>query len=151
MATPPTSPYAVAATGLKDIIETEFAAEAWTAQHDHLHESLGRERVEIGISPVRDVARGPQMDTYIKVQVYLLWEKEISPDTVVNPIPITEYAARLWTALGRKQVTQPGTRATWYYKLESVEYPHDPTGNKTRFEMLVKAVGENTELTTQLD
>ena len=40
-----------------------------------------------------------------------------------------------------------GTTTLWYMTVTSVDYPKDPTGNKSRFEATVRAYGQNTALT----
>lgn len=139
------SAYEVAATGIKAIFDAEFAAEQFTAVHDCLHESLGQRRVEVGISPIRKVKMPNNQaaeQTFIWIQFYGLWKREIDPATAVNPFPIAEYAERLERALEAAQASQPGSDAVWYYQVDSVEFPRDPTGNRSRFEMTVRAFGD---------
>lgn len=143
---PVIDPYAVAATALKAIIDDEFSTESYTAIHDRLHESLGTRRTEIGISPLRwtPMPRNRNVrDTYIFVQFYDRWDKEIDPAQTVNPTRITGYAARFEEAVQRQQATDPGTGDVWYFDVDEVTFPEDPTGNKTRFEAVIHARGNN--------
>lgn len=142
-------PYHVAATALKSIIDAEFTDRSLTAIHDKLHESLGYRRAEVGVSPVRE-APMPGNEVvglmYILVQWYDLWDKEINNEQQVNPFPITEMADRFRRAVERYSATTPGSTEVWYFKVTEINYPDDPTGNKTRFEATVQAYGQNTGL-----
>lgn len=145
----PDSPYFAVATSLKTIIEAEFAPESFTAIFDNLHESLGRNRVDIGISPVEDTVRGNNnivQETYVEVKFYDLWTQEISPDTVVNPTRITDFAERFRKKVKSTRATQPHTGQVWYFDVQRIQYPNDPTGNKTRFVALIRAIGNNSGL-----
>lgn len=142
--------FAQIAAALQDIIADEFSAEGFTARLDHLHESLGRQRVDIGISPEDDFMAANNrnvQNTIVKVQFYDQWKQEISPDTVVDPTRITGFAERFKAAIrdsdGR---TDPATGECWFFELERISYPKDPTGNKTRFEAYLKGWGNNAAL-----
>jgi hypothetical protein len=146
---PAASPYEVVATALKTIIDTEFAPEGFTAIHDNLHESLGRERVAIGIAPVEDEVTDRNnvvQETLLEVKFYLVWKPEISPETQVNPFQIAEYAQRFRDACRQARNATPGTDMMWFYDVQRVQYPNDPTGNKTRFVATVRALGNNAGL-----
>lgn len=139
-------PYEVAATAIKGIIDTEFTAEGFTATHDCLHESLGFRRTMIGISPIRRLKHpNDQMiaHTMIFIQFYDVWKKEIDPEQQVNPFRVAGFQHRLEVALERAQATVAATDEVWYFLPESTEFPRDPTGNKTRFEMTVRCYGDS--------
>lgn len=139
-------PYEQVALALKTIIDTEFAPENVTAIHDRLHESLGVDAVWVGISPDswRPKARDRNsLETYVLVQYYDIWDKEVNPEQQVNPIKITNLASRFMSAVQSQQANDPGTDDLWYFDVESVDFPNDPTGNKTRFHAVVRAHGQN--------
>lgn len=143
------SPYEVVAIALKDVIDTEFAAEKVVAVHDNLHEALGQKRMAAGIAPVEDVVNQRNavvQETWAEVKFYDIWKKEISPDTVVNPLKITAYAERFRNALRAARVLDPGTGQLWYFDVTRIQYPNDPTGNKSRFVATVRAYGNNSGL-----
>lgn len=143
------SQYETAALSIQQIIETEFATENFKAIHDHLHESMGQKRVSIGISPIRKtpMPRNQAVNQlFVKVQFYDIWKREINPETQVNPFRITGFEERLSNALERAQATVTGTNDVWYFRVQNSEFPHDPTGNKTRFEMTVTVFGDNAGL-----
>ena len=143
------SPFSVAALAIKTSFDLEFAPEGFVMIYDKLHESLGRERVEVGVAPTEDVVserNGVVQETWLEIRFYGLWKQEISPTTQVDPTQITEYAERLRDALRRTRATDPGTDQVWYFDVRRTIYPDDPTGNKTRFHMLVRALGNNAGL-----
>lgn len=148
------SAFETVATAVKAIFEAEFLAEGLTMIPDRLHESLGRYRVDVGISPIDE---GPTMrdrlvqETFCEIQFYDLWTDEISPDTQVNPFKITAYAERLRDALRRARATDPGTGQVWFFDVDRTTYQNDPTGNKTRFHMRIRAFGNNSDLIETTD
>jgi hypothetical protein len=149
MAPPTTSAYLTVATALQQIVATEFAAEGFTAIRDNLHESLGRHRTDIGIAPVDDFPRdndAVMKETIVEIRFYDLWTQEISPDTVVDPARITGFARRLENAIRLSNATDPGTDEVWFFDARRVTFPNDPTGNKTRFHMTIRAFGNNAGL-----
>lgn len=147
---PTTDPFTLIATALKQIIETEFAAEAFTVVFDNLHESLGRTRVDIGVAPIADEVRASNkvvQETSVELKFYDLWPQQISPETVVNPSRITGFAHRFREALrNARGFTDPQTGEVWFFSLERIAYPNDPTGNKTRFVATIRGLGNNNAL-----
>lgn len=144
---PLVDPYAEIAAGIKLIIDGEFAAEGYTAMHDRLHESVGYEGTRIGISPEDQIPqRGNELvlDTRVLVQFYGKFDLEVDNNQKVDPRTVTGYAARFRHALYSSAAQ--GTNGLWYFKLDSITYPRDPTGNKSRFEALVLAKGDNAGL-----
>lgn len=142
-----TSAYATAANNLKTIIDAEFAADGFSAIHDDIHESLGWNGVRIGISPIRDVPNAGNKlmkETWLEVKFYGLWVKEITPETVVDPRVITEYAERFMRAI--EAAARVTTDVMWYYNIEEIAYPRDPNGNRSRFVATIRAWGNNTSL-----
>jgi len=142
--------YASAATELKTIVDTEFGGDGWTAAHDKLHPSMGSDGRVAGISPIsqRPSQRNNSVkETLILVQIYDYWSKTINPYDQVNPLIISNIADRFERALERWQNTSTKTTDVWYFMVENVDYPEDPTGNKSRIEVTVKVVGDNTALT----
>jgi hypothetical protein len=143
------SAFETTATALKQIIDTEFAPEGITAIFDNLHESLGRTRVSVGIAPLEDVPKSDNAlvnETWVEVKFYDLWKTEITPETVVNPVKITGYAERFRDACRRSQATDPHTGMVWFFDIRRIQYPNDPTGNKSRFVATIRAFGNNSGL-----
>lgn len=140
-------PYLIISTALKQILDAEFAPAV--AVHDNLHESLGYQRAEIGIAPLRDVPRSSSMimqETWVEVKYYDLWDPQINNEQSVNPQIITAKAHRFREALRTEQVTFEGSPDVWFFDLTNIEYPNDPTGNKTRFVATIRAFGDNAAL-----
>lgn len=143
------SPFEAVASAIIGVFNTEFAAEQFTMIPDELHESLGRKRVDVGIAPVEDLVQasnGIVQETWVEIKFYDRWKQEISPDTQINPYIITGYADRLRNALRVARIQDPGTDQVWFFEVRRVQYPRDPTGNKSRFIMTVRALGSNSNL-----
>lgn len=138
------SPYVIAATALKTIIDTKFSADGLVAVHDHLHESVGWDGNYVGISPDLERPETGSMaalGVYLKVQFYMKWEKQIDPFQKVDPFPIARLAQRFREGCRDSSLTYSGE--FWFFQVLNITYPHDPTGNKTRFEASIKAWGNN--------
>lgn len=144
-------PYAIAATALKTIIDTEFEAERIVAVHDRVHDSLGHDGIYVGIAPVREAPTANNravQETWIEIRFFDLWDKMIDPEQEVDPFPIAGRAERLRRAI--KSAVTEGIVTTsgemWFMHVDRVDYPDDPTGNKSRFVMIVRAWGNNSAL-----
>jgi hypothetical protein len=137
------------ATAIIGVFNAEFSPEGWVMIPDNLHASLGRTRVDVGIAPVEDVPMSNNnvvQETWAEVKFYGLWKQEIKPDTMVNPFIVTAYAERFRTALRNATVHSPGTGQMWFFDVRGVKYPNDPTGNRSRFVMTIRAYGNNSAL-----
>lgn len=147
MPTTAPDPYEIISNALEAIITDEFEEERFPVVHDRLHESVGHSGTRIGIS-IED--QTPQLgnqlvlDTDVLIQFYGKWDKEIDPNQKVDPRKVSMYAHRLRTALSSRGVQ--ASDAIWFFNIMSTSYPSDPTGNKTRFELLVRAKGDNSGL-----
>lgn len=142
-------PYQVVATGLKTIIDDEFEPEGVVAIHDNIHESLGVDRITVGIAPVRETPRTGStliQETWVEVRFYDLWEKRVDPAQTVNPFRITAFAHRFRQAIQNQRASYEGSPEIWYFDVTNIEYPNDPTGNKTRFVATIRAYGDNAAL-----
>lgn len=131
------------------VFNAEFAPEGFIMIPDKLHPSLGRNSVAVGVSPTEDIASVRNrlvQETWALVQFYNFWTDEIDPETLVNPYVITAYAERFRDALRRASAQDPGTGQLWYFDVDRITYPDDPTGNKTRFEATIRAFGNNSNL-----
>lgn len=147
VSTPVTSPLTEARAAIKAIMEAEFAAEAFPVRDDHIHESLGHEGTVIGISPIRSILFPGDANTRqheVKVQFYGRWKKEIDAETRVDPVTVETYAERFLRAIQSTDVV--GSQRVWYFMVTELTFPHDPTGNKTRFEATVVSYGDNSSI-----
>lgn len=132
---------------LNGLLATEYAPEGYSILSDKLDESLGNNGTRIGTSTNRELPQSGQelvMNIELLVQFYGKWKELIDPNMRVDPAAIENYAERFKRAIQ----TTPGPQndRVWYYKLLELRYPDDPTGNKTRFEALLLAYGNNTSL-----
>lgn len=143
------SAFSITATALKTIIDAEFEPENITAIFDNLHEALGRFAVAVGIAPIEDVVQNSNavvQETWVEVKFYDLWTDEVDPGTIIDPTKITDYAERFRDACRRSQATDPRTGMVWYFDVRRIQYPNDPTGNKSRFVATIRAFGNNAGL-----
>lgn len=140
-----TSQYEEISALLKAVIDTEFAPEGIAARHDNVHESLGHKYPVVGIAPVRDTPMLNNMatlETWVEVRFFDKYNREINPEQAVDPRTITNTAERLRRAIqGTNHL--PGTSRSWFMNVVDISYPDDPTGNKSRFVMTIRAFGQN--------
>lgn len=140
--------YSIVAEALVSTIEQTFVNEGFTILHDHLHESVGHKGTRIGVSPIDQMPQAGNMhvmDTEVLIQFYGKYDKSVvDPDQRVDPRKITGYAARLRSVIERANIQSSGD--FWYLNVVRTDYPADPLGNKTRFEMRVRAKGANSGL-----
>ena len=146
-------PYKIAADKLAELIATEFAAEGVTPLHDKLHESLGNDGIEVAISPIGirpTIKDNATLETTLLVQFYNIYDREIDPYQQVDPRDVSMFFARFHYALETYQDSNAGNEQVWYFLLSSVDFPDDPTGNKSRFEARVQAFGANQGLVARM-
>lgn len=139
------SSYSIAANALAAICTATFPT--IPVVHDKVHEAVGYNGPRIGITPIREPMNTRDKlvkETWIEIRYMGRWDKEVTPDQQVDPRVITEQAALLLTAIRNTDVTVSGDM--WYFNVELIDYPDDPTGNKTRFFMTLRAWGNNTSL-----
>lgn len=143
-----TSPFEAAAAAIQAIIAVEFAVEGFTAILDDIHESVGWNGPRIGIAPMYDIPKPDGyivQETWIQLQFFNSWVKDINPDQTVDPSIIANFAER-FRRRARTTSFNVGTQEVWYFNIERVDYPRDPTGNKTRFVATIRAFGQNAGL-----
>lgn len=141
------SAYAEIADALAAIITLEFEPEKFVPVHDRLHESVGHDRTRIGISLDSQVPQTDNMlvlDTTVLVQFYGRYKLDVDPDQKVDPRLVAARGERLMAAIRDHQAVP--TNSFWYFNLSGIDYPSDPTGNKTRFEATVVAKAANPAL-----
>lgn len=150
---PVTSPYVQVAEALETIIEAEFDDKSLVVQHDNIHESLGYEGTVVGVAPEDETpttGRMIQQEIRVRVKFYDYWVKEIDNHTQVDPRVIAGYAERFRRACYAQHASVTGTELVWFFDVITVTYPNDPTGNKSRFEAVVRAFGQNSGLVETL-
>lgn len=145
---PATPPETQAREAMIALLGTEFAPEQFPVRDDKLHASLGSKATTLGVYCARTIS-SPR-DRYVSeievvVQFYARYDLRVDPEQTVSPKPIEAFAERFRQAL-QAGSSDPNTGSVWYFTLERIDYPDDPTGNKTRFEAYLRARGNNTAL-----
>lgn len=131
---PVTATATEARQALMAIADAEFAPEGFVTEDDWLHPSLGHEGTRLACYPEAQAFSRSEalvMDTEIHFQFFDYYDRQIDPEQAVSPVQIEQYAERFIRALQRNN--SPSTDHLWYFNLVDIEYPRDPTGNKTRF------------------
>lgn len=141
------APETVAREALLEALRIEFAAEQFIIKDDKLHPSLGDSRTVVGVYPERSVSNA--QDKFVTqfelvVQFYAKYDLEVDREQSVSPSTIESYAERFRRSI--RTGVDPKTGAVWYFDLQRINYPDDPTGNKTRFEAFMTARGNNSAL-----
>lgn len=132
-------------TYIKTVVEDEFSTEGWTVEADKIGRSAGMDgETHVAASPVRareNERVAIRLDIEVLLQVYLPYSATPDETIVVDPGVIEGYANRLRTALAPS-----GAMATdnlWGLRVTDVDFPDDPTGNKTRLEATIAGFADN--------
>jgi hypothetical protein len=130
---------------VKDVVEAEFTAEGFEVADDKLGRSAGKDgEAVLAVYPERtgeDTRNVAYLEVQVVLQLYLAYEPVPDENIVVNPGVIEGYADRLREAF-RTQSTGTGSDF-WFLRLRRIEFPDDPTGNKSRLEAYISGWGEN--------
>lgn len=138
-------PETTARNRIINILETEFAADGLKVRSDKLNGSLGDTGHVAGVSP--NVAASQRnnelvLQQEILVQVFHRYRADIDPEQKVDPSIIEAWADRFRRACKTQSaIADPDC---WFFNVSRIEYPDDPTGNKTRFNAYVTVYGNNT-------
>jgi hypothetical protein len=128
-----------------DIVEDEFSAEVLTVANDKLTRAAGRSGVtEAAVYPEAEYERpGRVIELVVPVvlQIYLPYDAEPDETIVVDPTIIEGYGERLRTAF--KTQSSGNTADMWFLRLTRIDYPDDPTGNKSRLEAQIEGHASN--------
>jgi hypothetical protein len=141
------APETTARKALITALEAEFAADQFPVKDDKLHASIGDSRTMIGVYPERSTAAANDkfVNQYeIVVQFYGKYTLEVDREQAVSPSVIETQAERFRQSI--RSGVDPKTGSVWYFDLNRIVYPDDPTGNKTRFEAFIVARGNNSAL-----
>lgn len=133
---------------IQDTIASVYSAESYTAGTDKFGRSKGmnEDHDAAFISVTADWARERPgkayiLDVSLTVQFYLGFDAQPDENITRDATVIQAFAGRLRDAFGGQGASvQVGD--AWYLRLTGIDYPPDPTGNKTRFEATF--VGEAT-------
>lgn len=128
------------------IADAEFTPEGLVTEFDRLGRSAGFDgRDRMAVSVERAAERAGQvmvLEPEATLQLYLSYDATPDSTIAVDPRVIAAYADRLRAAF--RQNSSGTTGDLWYVRLTRVEYPDDPTGNKSRLEATILANGNNT-------
>jgi hypothetical protein len=127
------------------IVNAEFTAEGFTAADDKLLRAAGSDGANhLAVSPERaeeDSRNVGRLVVTVLLQLYLAFDPKPDPDRVVDPTVIEGYADRLRVAFRTQSSGYTGD--FWFLRLKRVEYPDDPTGNKSRLEAYIEGDADN--------
>lgn len=143
------SPMTAARARVKEIVEAVYSTEGWTAGDDRFGRSKGKDlatdQAAISVTPDYERERPAKaylLDLGITVQFYLGFAAEPDENIERDSTVIEGYADRFRAAFAGAGARVDDGDA-WYLRLTSIEYPVDPTGNKTRFEALITGEATN--------
>lgn len=139
------STYIIAANALEALLTATFPGV--TVVHDKVHEAIGFKGPRIGIAPTREIPNARNklmMEAWIEVRYMDVWDRKVDPAQKVDPRLIAAKAQTLMEAIQSTTVTASGSM--WFFNVEMVNYPDDPTANKTRFYMTLRAWGNNASM-----
>lgn len=148
-----TAPETAIRQELIEVLTTEFTVEGFEFRDDKLHEAIGYKlkpgEAVGGVYPERAQGRPNQVlvqETFVVVQLFGYWKREIDPQTAASPTPVEEWAERIRRATYAAQ-SLPAASNRWFYEVQEVRYPLDPTGNITRLLAIVRAYSDNNGVT----
>lgn len=145
-----TAPETALRSRLLSILKVEFTAEGVDWRNDKIHDSLGWEGPPVGgVYPNvggEQFNQGLVQDTTVTIQLFNTWKREVNPNETVAPDKIEEWAERIRRAVRADGDGAPGTDHLWYYRVLRIEFPDDPTGNKTRLLATVQGSSTNSGL-----
>lgn len=130
---------------LVTILTNEFGGDGLKVYSDKLTRALGDDGHYAGVSPnssqeaTNDVLT---LNMEFLVQVYRRYDPQIDYKQRVDPTTIESWADRFRVACKTQDdINQP---EAWYFRIVRIDFPDDPTGNKTRFVATIRCFGNNT-------
>lgn len=134
---------------VKARVESEFTAEGFEVADDKLTRAAGKDgEAELAVYPEttnNDYARANVLEVRVVLQLYLAYTAEPDENIVVDPTVIEEHADRLRRAFAGPDGIG-ASRDFWFLVIERIEFPDDPTGNKSRLEAHFLAKCDNPAL-----
>lgn len=140
---------ASAATSVRErvieIVEDEFSDEGIIVANDKLPRAAGKDGVTVAAvypeSEYEKPNRVIELVVPVVLQMYLAYSAEPDETIVVDPTIIEGYADRLRSAFQTQSSNNTGDM--WFLRLTRIDYPDDPTGNKSRLEAQIEGHGNN--------
>lgn len=140
------APETVIAEQAKAIFDSEFTTEGFVAAHDKLLRAAGMDgeaHAAVSVNNARaDNRVASQLNVEVLIQLYLGFDPNPDPNRVVDPRVIQGYGDRLRAAFD-PQATSGTTSDMWYFTVRDIDYPDDPTGNKSRLEATLIGYADN--------
>jgi hypothetical protein len=130
---------------VKEIVEDVFSAASWTVEYDRLPRAAGHKgKDELAVFPEAARERPGRVEELVApvvLQIYPAYEAEIDEHQQVDPRIIVRVADELRDAF--KDASGGDNTDLWFLRLTRIEYPDDPTGNKSRLEAYIEGHGQN--------
>jgi hypothetical protein len=130
---------------VKEVVEAEFAAEGYVVEDDKLPRAAGRDgAARLAVYPDRErqsFRDANVLDIAVVLQVYLPYTAEPDETIAYDPGLIEAVADRLRRAFQTE--SDGATEDFWFLHLTDIEYPDDPTGNRSRLEATFSACATN--------
>jgi hypothetical protein len=130
---------------VKEIVEATFVAADWTVEYDKLPRAAGHEGTDrLAVYPEAEREKPGQVEVLIApvvLQIYPAYVADIDEHQQVDPRIIVRVGEELRDAF---QNASGGVSSDlWFLRLLRIEYPDDPTGNRSRLEAYIEGYGNN--------
>lgn len=135
---------------IKAVVEDahpDLIADGMPVRNDKLHPSLGHSGPVAAIYPTGERAHSESGVTnamQIVVQMFLRYDLEVDPEQTVDPAIVEQRAFQFQQAVQR--AASPRNQGVWFYNVVDIDYPDDPTGNKTRYVATLEGFGDRPTL-----
>lgn len=140
-----TPPETLVRQRVQAIFASTFSAESWTAANDKLPRAAGKDGETVAACYPEEARERPGnvevLEIPVVLQLYLAYTAEPDEFIVVDPTVIEDYGDRLRRAFNTE--SSGNSSDFWGLRLIRIEYPDDPTGNKSRLEAFVVGMAEN--------
>ena len=134
---------------VKEVVEATFAAADWTVEYDKLPRAAGHDGNDrLAVYPEADRERPGRVQELIApvvLQIYPAYVADIDEHQQVDPRIIVRVGEELRDAF--KNASGGVSGDLWFLRLTRIEYPDDPTGNKSRLEAYIEGHGNNSAAT----
>ncbi len=134
----------LARNAVKAAVEAEFSAEGYTVTNDKLTRAAGKDGDALAVSPdasYEDPRYVGMLITQVLLQVYLKYDPTPDENITVDPSDIEAIAGRL---RHKFRTSSQGTGGDfWWLRLIRIDFPDDPTGNKSRLEATFEVRADN--------
>lgn len=127
-----------------EIVEDEFGDEGLVVTNDKLPRAAGQGATVAAVYPEAEYeAPGRVLELRVPVvlQIYMAYDAEPDETIVVDPSVIEAYGDRLRTAFNTQ--SSGNSADMWFLRLQRIDYPDDPTGNKSRLEARIEGYAQN--------